>query len=104
MGNKVQAVDLKTPSEVIDITFDYTDSLEVGETVVTATVACTVRKGADETPADVLSGLPTVSSPYVVQRVKDGVSGIQYNLKCLATTSDSRILELIAVLPVKTLA
>lgn len=104
MGSKVQAVDLKTPDEIIDVTFDYTDSLEAGETVESAVVSVSLRKGVDEDSAEILSGDPTVSSPYVVQRVEGGVSGCQYNIKCLATTSDDRKYELIAVLPVRTLA
>lgn len=107
MGSKVQAVDLKTPEEIIDVTFDFTDSLEVGETVQSAVVSVSLRKGTDTIPSAILSGSPTVQTPFVVQRVINGVTGCQYNVKCLATTAGTgagRKYELIAVLPVRSLA
>ncbi len=103
-GKKIDPLDIKTPDEVLDITFDYVDSLEAGETLVSAVVTVSIRKGADSTPAAILSGSPVVSSPYVVQRVINGVSGATYNLKCLATTNTGRKYELIGVLPVRSLA
>lgn len=103
-GKKVDSVDLKTPSEVIDITFDYSKRLVTGETIVGATVTATVRKGTDATPSAVLDGAPAPSTPYVIQRVHAGVSGVTYSLQCLATTSTGRVLEIIAIMPVRSLA
>jgi hypothetical protein len=44
-----------------------------------------------------------VVSPNVIQRVQGGNHKAVYNLSCLATTSTGRKLELIAVLPVRSL-
>lgn len=103
-GKKIDGLDIKTPSEVLDITFDYTASLESGETLQSAVVTVSVRKGADASPSAILSGAPTVTSPYVIQRIINGTSSVTYNLKCLATTNTGRKYELIGVLPVRSLA
>ena len=94
-------MDYKTPDEIVDLTFDYTDNLGVGETIISAVVTAHVKRGIDETPEDTLSGVPTVASPVVYQRVQSGLDRVTYAYKCLADTSTGRKLELDGFLPVR---
>lgn len=96
-------MDYKTPDEIIDLTFDYTDNLGVGETIVSAVVTAHVKRGIDAAPEDTISGVATVSSPLVYQRVLGGLSTVVYVYKCLADTSTGRRLELDGFLPVKSI-
>ena len=43
--------------------------------------------GTDATPSDLLDGAAQISGTSVYQRVKAGVSGCTYKLRCTATNS-----------------
>lgn len=70
----------KTPSEVIDVSFDFrlTDALE-DDPLASATVT--------EPTGGVTLGSATVSGTRVNCRVSGGTDGDQYRLKVLATTT-----------------
>ena len=65
--------------------------LDNGLTVLAAitSASCTVEllAGTDATPDDLLDGAPQISGTSVYQRVKAGVSGCTYKLRCTATDS-----------------
>lgn len=68
--------------------------------VDSATLAIEAMAGADAAPAAVLDGAPQISGADVFQRVRDGVSGVNYLITCTATRGDDRMV-LQAVLPVR---
>lgn len=90
----------KAPDEQIYVTFDFTSSLEAGETVSTAAVTSTVAKGFDPSASSVVSGIPTVSSPLVQVLLVGGVLNNVYNIKCSATTNLGQKLDIIGVLTI----
>ncbi len=51
------------------------------------TVVGTIPAGTDASPDDLLDGAPQISGTSVYQRVKAGVSGCTYKLRCTATDS-----------------
>lgn len=90
----------KLAGETKTYTFDYTGDLAIGETIVSASVAATVWSGNDATPGGVISGLSTVASPQVTQKITAGVPGTIYKLLCTAVSSAGNTLQGYALLAV----
>lgn len=101
MTNQATVWTAKDPEERFWLTFDFSAALDAGETIASNTVAISVRSGSDATPTAVLDGAPSLSGASILQRVKDGVDGASYLLRCAATTSADRVLVLGGVLPVR---
>lgn len=55
--------------------------------ITSATVTVQLLAGTDATPGDLLDGDPQINGTSVYQRVKAGVSGCTYKLRCTATDS-----------------
>lgn len=93
----------KHPSEQVQITFDYTKDLVVGETLVgaSAVVTVTVADGTDASPSAVLNGAYATTTPYIIQPVRNGLDGVDYHFLCLVTTSLGNKYALQAILPVR---
>lgn len=98
-----ELLDSKDPTEIDFLIFDYTDILESGETVSSATVSVSDLEKLDATPSTIKSGSPTVSSPLITQTITGGVEGAMYLITCLATLSSGRKIALAGRLPCKTL-
>lgn len=84
------------PSEIRTFTFDFTNDLASGETVLSALWFCEVaaeEEGEDATPGDRVSGSVSVASPLVSQKIANMVAGVVYRQRCLATTSLGNKLE-----------
>lgn len=91
----------KRPAEAVTITFRFARELGAGATLVPgATVAVTVRKGADAAPGAMLAGAPAVVGSSVLARIMGGLDGVEYLLACTATTASGDVIVLEAVLPV----
>lgn len=93
----------KDPAEKLGLTFTFTPALDALETISTVSLAVTVKSGTDASPSALLDGAAAIVAGQVFQRVKTGVDGAIYLVKCLATLSSGRVLALAALLPVKTL-
>ena len=89
----VEAFDEKQVDEDVILSFDYTKQLATGETISTAVFSATVVKGTDASPDNIISGLATISGAVCSQLVVDGVNGVKYLIKCIATTSQSQKLH-----------
>lgn len=90
---------IKDPSESVVIEFDFAGEMSViGSAVVSASVYGT---GVDPAVASMLDGAPQVLAPKVLQRVRNGVDGVDYKLRCVAT-SGSDVLVRAGVMPVRT--
>jgi len=91
----------KDPAEIIDLVFPYAD--EIGSAVISPNPVVTIAvvNGVDASAAQMLSGAPIVSGQDVVQRVINGIAGVDYQLRCVATLSDGRKLVRALTLPVR---
>jgi hypothetical protein len=83
-----------------NVTFDFTSSLAVGETITSQSVTASVFSGTDPSPSSILSGVATSAGSVVTQLVTGGVAGTVYELLCTANTSASQTLQLSAYLAV----
>lgn len=72
----------KDVGEKYAIEFQYPSVLAA---ITSATVTVQLLAGTDATPDDLLDGAPQISGTSVYQRVKAGVSGCTYKLRCTAT-------------------
>ncbi len=91
----------KDPAEKLTATFDFSSELVGGESIASASVTCTVISGTDASPGQVLNGSASISGSTVLQPFQGGISGVTYDLRCVATLSSSRVLVLAATLPVR---
>lgn len=92
--------------ETDNIVFDYRGSLNPLETIVSAVVTIKVASGTDPSPNSMLLAAPQAHGAQVVQKVtciSAGVSGVSYDILCLATTSQSRVRACSALMKVVTL-
>jgi hypothetical protein len=80
--------------------WDFTSLLSVGETISGAGVTASVYTGTDSSPSSIISGAPTVSTPYVKQLITAGVIGCIYIVVCKVTTSLGQTLELTGLLAI----
>lgn len=91
----------KGPTEKVTLTFDF--SAELGSaTISSAACVATTVAGTDASPSSVISGAAQISGGDVLQLVKQGLVGCDYNVTCTATLSDGRVLVLARILPVRT--
>ena len=94
----------KDPDEIRPLTFDFVDGL-TGAEVITGTpiMEVVVVAGVDPSPQNILLGNPTLGNPAteVYQRVQSGLIGVDYAIRCEATTSLGNILVVAGMLPVR---
>lgn len=91
----------KDPGATTLLGFDFTSQLlPNGETILTASFNVTVWTGSDPSPNSMISGVPLVGTPAVLQRFAGGVNGTVYKLECTVTTSLSQTLVLVGYLSV----
>lgn len=89
--------DEKAPSDLITVEFDFG---QLAAAVTAPTISIAVLAGEDPGAAAMLDGGPTVVGARVLQRIRNGVPGVDYGLVCLASNGDDRY-SLEAVLPVR---
>jgi hypothetical protein len=98
--SSVNPGETKTP-----LTFDFTSYLVQGETVTSAVCNVDVWAGTDASPSAILDGSATiVGGTTALQRVTGGIDGVDYRVRCLATTvgvSPARTIALVSLLPVR---
>lgn len=89
--------DEKAPGDQITVQFDFG---ALAAAVTSPTVSIAVLSGADPSASAMLDGDATVVGASVLQRIRNGVAGVDYGLVCLASNGDDRY-SLEAVLPVR---
>ena len=85
-----------TPSEQRFLSFDFSDGLSPGETVVSSvwTVGIAASsEGSDPSPMSRLLGSPTTDGFKCTQQISGCLSGVTYLIDCVATTSSSGKLD-----------
>jgi hypothetical protein len=95
-------IDTKDPEEIVTASFPFATEL-AGAAVQGAVITVVVADGVDPAPVGLLSGASQVSGSDVLQKLKDGVAGVRYKVRCLATLSDGRKLMRSLVVDVRTL-
>lgn len=78
----MKSLEPKDTAERYAIEFQYGAAMAA---ITSATVTVQLLAGTDATPDDLLDGDPQISGTSVYQRVKAGVSGCTYKLRCTAT-------------------
>lgn len=79
----------KTPSEIIPVTFDYS---ELGVTAIDAVyqVGIYVVTGTDAASADMVIGSPTTDGATVTQLIRNGVAGVTYRVYCIVNVDSEK--------------
>ena len=80
----MKSLDPKDAAERYAIEFQYSATMAA---ITSAAVTAQLLAGTDATPDNLLDGTPQISGTSVYQRVKSGVSGCTYKLRCTATDS-----------------
>lgn len=91
---------VKHPAERVYAGTDWTDELEAGETISSATVDVSVKRGKtkDGNPSAIVSGSATWSGAIVSQLIIDGVSGVDYETVWIVVTSTRTLVERVILL------
>lgn len=80
----------KQVADSIVVNFPFQNQMQFGEVVTGAVVTIVPWSGDDPNPTTMLVGTPdhtTGLGLYVLQGVKNGISGVIYRLVCTVTTS-----------------
>lgn len=81
----------KVPGETVDVSFDWTDELKVGQTI--SSVAWTVGSG-------MTGSNEGASGAVVTKRIAGGTAGNDYRLTCTITKSNGEIVPRTVVISV----
>lgn len=96
----------KDPAEVRLLRFVFERDIEPGQTIAAVDVTIALAKGGpDPDVAAVLDGAAVIdnASLCVLQRVRAGVVGAEYQIRCLVTDSSGLKPLISATLPVRTI-
>ncbi len=75
---------IKDPAESVVVEFDFASELAaVGSAAVSISI---LGPGTDPNLLDILDGAAQVSGTSVLQRISGGVAGLNYKLRCEATS------------------
>jgi hypothetical protein len=99
-----QRLDPKTVGETITVTFSFAGSLVSSESITTTnTVLVTPYIGVDASPSAMLNGASVVDTAngLILQSFKGGNTVVDYLLTARVTTNQGRVLEDLAILPVR---
>ncbi len=84
----------KLVAETVDVQFDFSSMLAIGETISSAEVTAEVFQGLDNSPSSIISGAASPDGNIVNQAITAGTAGVVYTLSCAITTSLSQSLIL----------
>ena len=91
----------KDPAEEITIAFDFSEVITVISGIPVITVS--VVSGTDPDYESVLSDVPQVfQNNKVLQRIRNGVSGVNYQFRCVATSETGEIFVHVDSIQVRT--
>lgn len=92
-------MNVKDPAESVVVTFDFSSELaSVGGAVVSVLV---LGDGVDPDVGAMADGALQISGATVLQRISSGIHGLDYKLRCVATTGSDVIVRA-DTLPVRT--
>lgn len=76
---------LTTENELFS--FDFSQVLTTGETLLTASCSVIVKDGTDASPSSILYGSAAIVGSKATQRIYNGISEVTYRLVMTVTTS-----------------
>ncbi len=82
----MKSLDPKDWEEQFAVDFQFH---HVHSAITSATVTVQLLAGTDPSPEDFADGAPQIDGTTVYQRVKKGVSGCTYKLRCKAVNANS---------------
>jgi hypothetical protein len=91
----------KAITERVPLSFDFADQLVVGETLSGPAFAVRATRGLDGNPSALLTGAPAIVGSVVQHLVTGGVLAELYEVTCTVNSSNSQILVLRGVLPIR---
>lgn len=94
------SIPAKYSGETVNVQFDFTSRLAIGETISSQVVSAAVYSGTDANPAGLIFGVASVSGAIVTQAIQAGVVGVMYTLLCTITTSAVQTLQISASLTI----
>ena len=81
---------IKAVGETLPLVVNFSDALQLGETINGASCNVTVFSGTDASPSSILSSTATYdASGNVTQNVTAGIAGVIYNVVFIVTASGS---------------
>lgn len=95
-----QVFSYKLTTENEQFTFDFSQILASGETILSTSMAVEVKEGTDSNPSAILLGVPLVNGMLVAQRIYGGLDQVTYRLELSITTSLTNVYTAVADLPV----
>lgn len=93
----------KLTTENEQFTFNYSQVLATGESIVSTNCVVEVKEGTDANPSAILPGGSTsgvVNGAQVAIRVYNGLDGVIYRLEMTATTDLGNVYTIVGDLPV----
>lgn len=99
----MQLLPSKDPGEVVDILFDFTSATAAPVEISTASADCFVASGTDPDAEGMIEGTVITGSPVpqiVAVRVRFGVPGTTYRIRCQATFVNDVVSIITGYLPV----
>ena len=99
-----QRLDAKTVNETIVVTFSFAAALVTNESITTTkTISVVPYIGVDASPSSMISGSATVDTAngLILQTFTGGNAIVDYLLSARVTTNQGRVLEDLAILPVR---
>ncbi len=99
-----QRLDAKTVAEKITVTFSFAAALVAGEAITTTnTIVVAPYIGVDAAPSSMVNGSATVDTVngLILQSFMGGQPIVDYLLSSRVTTNQGRVLEALAILPVR---
>jgi hypothetical protein len=93
----------KLIEEKLVLGFEFTAELNAGETLTgTPAVTASVVEGTDAAPSGLLNGAAQISDGTVLVPVKNGVTGVTYEIRVIVATSNAaKVLGLVGKLYVE---
>ncbi|SFK92138.1 hypothetical protein SAMN05216302_102116 [Nitrosomonas aestuarii] len=88
----------KAPDEIVAVSFDFSRLADSIDSVVS--VAVTVHKGTDASPAAMILNTPIISGTVVSQLIQGGLDAVFYKVRAVIAIGQQRY-ALSAILPVR---
>lgn len=83
----------KDPGSTEFFTVDFVRQLAPGDSIISASCACSVLSGADASAAAMVQGASVISGSNVSQSIQAGVAGVRYQLAFLVSTLQGETLR-----------
>ena len=83
---KQQVLSQKAPAEVLDVTFNFQHTMQVGDAIIASAAVITLESGTDPNPSAMLVGDSTFTNTDVTQTVEGGIPGNIYKIAMSART------------------